>query len=519
MLYPQLLDWQKKIINDFEDRDSFLVYLDMGLGKTVVFLAFAEAKESDKVIIITTAKKAEEDETIDGSFLFWASQMQIKYNLYNKKCNFRGEGSKKWQKTITPQTKDLLIVNYETLYDRKNNNELSTIMKDFINSCQGLKVTLICDESHKLKTLNSVRTNSVKKIQRELALRKNKVFTYLGTGTPFTAGYEDLYSQLKFVGWEENKTFFTDHFCIRGKVFGLMEWQQPIVGYKNIDQLYHVIHRFGITIKSDSVVKLPPQTFVYHKLPNTEDMTLMTCEKLKLELIEKYIKDKEIVLPYALNESKQGGKINNPFYRNINFPDPKWLAETAGVFWGRSRQLSVGFQGNSEEFKWFNKTRLQKLKELLEDEPDNYVLFYNYDPEFYEIFDICEELGYKVDVCNGSIKSEYFYQKYLKQSEGERLVNTKNIILANFGSGAEGGNWQAFSKCILFSLPVFKDWQQGLKRVHRMGQKETVIYHVFYSDNWLDQSMLQALKESKQYDLLMFESDLKRVQDLLSPNE
>ena len=524
MLYTQLLDWQKNIIDDFEDRKSFLVYLDMGLGKSIVFLAFAEAHDSDKVIIITTNKKALEDEDTDGSFFYWAKRMKIPYNLYTKKYNFRNEGPKKWRRELTPDTKDILLINYESLYSRKSDEktakcELSDIVKDFIDSCKGKTVTLICDESHKLKTLNSLRTLSVKKIQRELELKHNKVYTYLGTGTPFTKGYEDLYSQLKLVGWEGNKEFFRDHFCILGQVWGLLGYQQPVVGYKNVDQLYNLIHRFGITIKSEKIVNLPEQTFVYHKLPNTEEMNLLTCEQMKKEAIEKYIDKHQIVLPYVLNESIRNGKINNPFYRNIAFPETKWLAETAGIFWMRSRQLSIGFQGNEEDFQWYNKSRLEELKTLLEEYPDNYVLFYNYDPEFYEIFAICDELGYKVDICNGWKHSEYFYQKYAKQTPGERLINTKNIIISNFASGAEGGNWQLYSKCILFSIPLFGQYQQSIKRVHRLGQKETVIYHIFYGDNWLDHSMLAALKESKEYDQNMFASDLKRVQDLLSSKE
>lgn len=521
MLYNQLLDWQKNIIDDFEDRKSFLVYLDMGLGKSIVFLAFAEAHESDKIIIVTTNKKATEDENIKYSFFWWAKQMEFSYNLYNKKYNFRNEGAKKWRRTLTLDTKDILLINYEALYSRssdekKSKCELSDIVKDFIDSCKGKTVTLICDESHKLKSLDSLRTLSIKKIQRELESRKNKVYTYLGTGTPFTQGYEDLYSQLKLVGWEGNKDFFRNQFCVLGQVYGLMGWQQPIVAYKNVDQLYNLIHRFGITIKSETVVNLPKQVFITHELPNTNEMNLFTCEKLKKEVIEEYVKEHNIELPYELDNSLRGGKINNPFYRNIAFPSMNWLAETSGTFWMRARQLSIGFQGNTEEYRWYNKERLEELKKLLEEEPDNYVLFYNYDPEFYEIFDICESLGYKIDVCNGSIKSEYFYQKYLKQSEGERFFNTKNIIISNFASGAEGGNWQAFNKCILFSIPLFGQYEQSIKRVHRLGQNETVIYHIFCGNNWLDMSMLKSLRESKEYNQTMFESDLKRVQDLLS---
>lgn len=178
--------------------------------------------------------------------------------------------------------------------------------------------------------------------------------------------------------------------------------------------------------------------------------------------------------------------------------------------------MSVGFQGNDQDFEWYDKSRLAALEKLLSENEDNYVIFYNYEPEFLELFDLCDRLGYKVDVCNGSIKSEWFYKKYASQSEGERLVNKKNVILSNFKSGAAGSNWQLFDKCVLFSLPGFGDYQQAIKRVHRIGQRSTVVYHVFYSENWLDMSMLKALRESKEYDKTMFESDLSRVQRLLS---
>ena len=456
--------------------------------------------------------------------------MDTKYNLYNKTYFFRPGGVKKRTVTITPETKDVFVINYEGLYKsgqgfindkgkKKKRCVLSEKIEDFINSCKNNIVTIIVDESHKIKDLDSLQTKALLMIIRNLQLRGNKVYIYLLTGTPFTAGFIDLYSQLKILGWEGNKTQFEEAFCIRGNVGGLFPWQQPIVGYKNVPQLYQLVHKFAITIKSESVINLPEQIFTYHKMPNTNEMNVFTCEKLKKELIEEYIKKNNIVLPYALNEGLRQGKINNPFYRNIAFPELKWIAETAGNFWMRSRQLSIGFQGNSDDYKWFNRERLEKLKELLEDHPDNYVLFYNYDPEFYEIFEICSELGYKVDICNGSMKSDYFYQKYLKQDEAKRLINTKNIIIANFASGSEGANWQLYNKCILFSLPTFGNWQQGLKRVHRIGQKSTVVYHVFYSENWLDLSMLKALKEHKEYDQKMFESDLKRIQDLISPNK
>ena len=529
MLYDYLYDWQKPIIDQFKDRNTFGLYLDMGLGKTLLSLAFAEQQKSEKILIITIETKACETEDQDGSFLYWAKKMEIPYSFYNKKWSFRDEGVKKRRVKISSETKDLLILNYEATYEsghteiingkKHKNCVLTHIVEDFIKSCKNQNVTMIVDECHNIKELSSLKTKALFKIKRDLQLNGNKVYTYLLSGTPFTQGYIDLYSQLKILGWEGNKTLFEEAFCLKGNIGGLYPWQQPIIGYQNIDKLYELIHKFAITIKSEKVIKLPEKVIVEHKLPNNEDMILFTCEKLKKSRIEEYVKNKNINLPYKLEESPRGGQINNPFYRNIAFPELKWEAETVGTFWMRSRQLSIGFQGNSEEDRWFDKSRLQELEKLLSEHPDNYVLFYNYVPEFLEIFDICEKLGYNVDVCNGDLKSSYFYEKYRNQSEGERLVNNKNIILANFASGSAGSNWQLYNKCILFSIPVFKDWEQSLKRVHRIGQKETVIYHIFYANNWLDLSMMKTLKESKEYDNNLFESDLKRIQTLLSQDE
>ena len=89
MLYDLLFDWQKRIVDQFENRKRFGLFLDMGLwlGKTIVSLAFAERHNCNKIIIITIDKKAREGVEIKGSFLNWASQMDKKYNLYTKEYN------------------------------------------------------------------------------------------------------------------------------------------------------------------------------------------------------------------------------------------------------------------------------------------------------------------------------------------------------------------------------------------------------------------------------------------------
>lgn len=504
MIYKELYYWQKSLIDEILDKHKFGLWLDMGTGKTPISLALAEQHECTKAIVITINSKVYETNETEGSWLYWADKSNIRYEYSIKKDTHFG-----------PKQPDLFLINYEALFNRKGKG-LSEPVNEFIKSCKGHKCCIIVDESHKMKDLASRQTKAVKQIKLELTKQAKELYCYLLTGTPFTTGYIDLYSQLKFLGYPESKTTFVDDFCVRGNIPGLLGWQQPIVGYKNIDKLFDLVHQYAVTIESKSVSDLPEQIFIKHSTPITEDFKMFIYEKITSSILHNYQTKRE-GSSSILNIEK---KVNNPYFRDIGYNSitktSPWLAETAGTFWLRARQLSIGFNGNAENFQWFNQSRLKAIKKFLEENEDNYLLFYNYTPELLALYDICEELGYKIDVYCGEVKSLTNYEVYSKQTEAQRLTNTKNIILANFASGSTGLNWQLYNKCIITSLPVYKDWAQGIKRIHRTGQKKTTFYHIFYQDNWLDNSMYKALTESIDYSEKMFMSDLARITEMIS---
>lgn len=513
-IYNMLFPYQKNIVDQFKSKDKYGLFLDMGLGKTPTSLAFTEVNNCTKLLIVTINSKATEKITDRGSWLNWADKSDIKYNFYDKKYL-------KSKDIITADTNDCLILNYEALYERKSENKKQRVtlkekIVEFINSCKGHNVGIILDESHKVKDLQSLQTGAIIKIKNNLELVSKKCYTYLLTGTPFTTGYEDLYTQLKLLGWDGTKGEFYDRFCVRDSIPSLLPWQQPVKSYKNIDELYKLIHKYAITIKSEDVLDLPNKIIIDHISNETSAFLFESREKLRGHEIDKLLQTRGIL---DIDEKRYNTKsyVNNPFYRNLAYPSEKWLAEETGVFWMRCRQASIGFQGNVEEAAWYDRSRLAQLEKFLSENEDNYLLFYNYMPELIEIYDICEKLGYNIDVYAGDakLKSLVFYNKYASQTPAERLTNHKNIILANFVSGSTGMNWQEYNKCIIFSLPLFKDWEQGLKRIHRYGQKDTCFYHIFYQDNWLDRGMKKALEESIDYNNDMFADDLKRVNEIM----
>lgn len=506
-LYNLLFPWQKNLVDKFKDRQSYGLFLDMGLGKTPISLAFAEANHCEKVIVVTLNGKVYEPKTLKDSWYGWASRSDMKWVTYAKK-----EGQGQYQQ----DQNEMIVTNYESLFKRmkdetKTGLMLSDFLTDFIKTCKNKNVAIILDESHKVKSQHSRQSKSVSKIKKALSKYANKVFIYLLSGTPFTSGYMDLYNQLSLLGCGLTKAMFKDQFCVMGHVYGLTEWQQPVVGYKNVEMLFALLHKYAITIDSNEVADLPEQIFIKHVLPLSWQMKLYSYEKIRGEDINaELVARNQLTIP----EYETPKRCHNPFYRNIAYPNMNWFADTAGLAWLRARQLSIGFQGNATEALWFDKSRLAALKRFLSENEDNYVLFYNFTPELIELYSLCDELGYDIDVYSGDIKSLDNYEKYANDLSNGIVRKTKNIILSNFASGSTGMNWQAYSHCIIFSLPTYLHFAQAVKRLHRLGQKNTVIYHVFCQDNYLDENMWAALMECKEYNEDMFKADVIRIQEL-----
>lgn len=508
-----LYDWQKKIC-DAITMPSFGLFLDCGCGKTPVSLGLAEYRKCEKILVITLNSKATENVTVKGSWHDWSTKLGSgDYTIHEKKETAPVFGEK-----------DVYIVNYDSLYLREKKDptakrspplKLRKPLQDFILSCKDKRCCLICDESHKLKDASTNISKSVDLILAKMKSVSKSVTMLLLSGTPFTTGYIDLWNQLRLLGCPMLKQEFKDKYCIMGHYKRLAAWQQPIVGYKNLKSLYKMTHLYSITVKSEDVVQLPDSFHVDYPLPPSEFFNILTKPYLNLKAFVAHNgRLAKLHLPVIDVETapmKSDTLYYNPWYRNIDYPEEDFICDTPSLLWMRARQLSIGFQGNGEKYQWYDRSRLEKFEEFLTDYPDNYVVFYNYVPEFNELFWICDRLGYNVDVYNGEIKNLHFYERYESQDESQQIANKKNIILANFATGSTGKNWQSYSKCVLFSIPLYKDWEQGLKRVLRIGSKEPVTYYHFYSDNWLDEDMRKALDSGIQYSQDMFNKTLNKV--------
>lgn len=501
MLYEKLYGFQKSIVDKFKSKKRFGLFLDMGLGKTITSLSLCEVNNIDRIIVVSIKSKSTESQFIKGSFADYLNQLD--FTIYNKNKD------NKFIDTFSNDEKEAFILNYESFITK--DEKLPWYIKEFLEKdCVDKKVAIILDESHKIKNSSSKTSKNIRKFIN-IVDKYCDLYLYLLTGTPFTQGFIDLHNQLNLIGWNISKTAFIDKYGIRGNIAGLYNWQQPIVGYRNVDELFEIVQKYAITELTENNIKLPDQIFVDIELPQSLEFEMFVKNKYSSSKLHSYLlKNRKCDIFSLIDKKKLPILIENPLYRNFNYPDDSFFAGTSASFWMRSRQLSIGFQGNEDNYVWYNYDRVNKLKEFLENNKDNYVIFYNYTPELKVIFEVCEELGYSIDIYCGDIKTLQYYEQYEKMNDDEKFNNKKRVIISNFASGSEGKNWQAYNKVIFFSIPLYGEYAQSLKRVHRIGQTKTVYYYTFYQNNFLDKSMIKALQDNVDYNYKMFEYNIER---------
>lgn len=517
-LYNSLYEWQRPFIdtlvtkfnieNDPMGYTKYGFFLRMGIGKTKLMTTMAEIHDSDCVIVTSILPKVLE-ENIRGSF---GEELELAgYKVYYSHLLYQPKPLKNGKK----RTGDSEAARAERYYEEFINDFLSKRKIAYVNNydnimteigfsilhllaggneggkkseqkkqgvIEGYKnITWIFDESHKIKSkesqismrIHSMLTNNHApgiSVIRNNYFRNNIRHVYLGTGTPFTVGYVDLYQQLNILGHEWNYDDFFNEYCIIDPVAQKFNvYAKAIKDYKNIDQLLDIVEQYAFFARTENY---------YPFLPERRTTILWAKKDVSYNLMSW---DNE----------------NNPHYRVLD----DYICDTPAIFKLRLRQLASGFMGNADESKYYSTWKLDKLTEILEDSEDNYVIFYNYTPELFMLMSIAEELGYVYDIYNGSVKDlKYFYDDTIKH---------KKLILANIASGSTGLNLQTYKNAVFYSLPdVWSDFEQGIGRIERTGQKSPFVdVYVIMTIDSVETRIWDSLLKGKDYTDKMFERD------------
>lgn len=406
-LYPH----QQKALDITKSRNRVAYYLDMGLGKT--FVATEKAKQLGNNIILIVCQKSKLED--------WKAHYEEYYTEYTPIIY------KNILQTIEPNT--VVIINYELLTKREELKQL----KNF---------TLILDESSYIKNEKAKRSKFI------LSMKPHNVI--LLSGTPTGGKYEELYSQIRLLGWNISKTQYWNDYIdfilcnIGGRKF------KKIIGYKNIDTLKTKLREYGaVFMKTEEVFELP-------------------------EIFNSVIRIKNIPKYKEFNKN-----------RVVEVEDTELVGDTSLTKMLYLRQLAA----------LYNKNKYDMLKELFVSTEDRIIIFYNFTEEYLRLKEVCKELHKPVSVINGDKRNLEAYEN-----------NDDAVVLIQYQAGAMGLNLQKSNKIIYFSLPLSSElFEQSKKRTHRIGQSRACSYYYLITEKSIEEKIFDTLKMRKDFTERLFE--------------
>ena len=418
----KLYKHQEEALERTKNFNKVAYYHDMGLGKT--FTGSEKMRMLGNNINLIICQKSKINDWIKHCEENMTSKF-VTFDLTNKK-DFDLFFS--WRNA---ETKKIGIINYDLVFRRQ---ELMSL-KDF---------TLMLDESSLIQNNKSKRTKTI--------LKMKPLNVILLSGTPVGGKYENLYTQLKLLGWNITKTAFWDTFINFELVqYGRLAPKIPkILGYKNVDLLKQKLREHGADfLTTDEVFNLPLQNFITINIKcNKEYKDFLKYHYLKLEDLE-FIGD-------------------NPL-KSLLY----------------SRMLISAY----------NEYKLNALIDLCDSTEDRLIIFYNFKEELNQI--IASVKNRPISVVNGQVKDLNAYEQ-----------ENNSLTLIQYQAGAMGLNLQKANKIIYYSLPLSSElYEQSKKRIHRIGQNRPCFYYLLLAENSIEERIKNTLDKRNDYTQELFNED------------
>lgn len=416
--------------------------VDSSMGHDKYFLALEPGTgKTYTSLSIVQRKKYKKLVVVCQKSKIWDWQGDIDDTLGMKTAVLEGNKTKDI-KTLSDFNEGAIISSYATIWRRD-----VVIDKD---------TALIIDESQYFK--GSFRGKTSKLSKWGVQHSKEAGLVLLLSGTPINKPH-DLFYQMKMLGMEMDKNEFAERFVIEDEQkFPGARWPvKVIIGYRNLDLLYKAFDSQKYSLKTKDALDLPKQNFIWMKLKHD-----------RINLYNNVMKHKA--------------------YKDLDIPSD-------GVLFLRARQLASGYI--ADEIGLSNHKKVA-LKELLESNENNFVIFYNFIQELSDIKEVCKELDIKVFESNGETKNDYDAKEY----------NGRFIIAGQYISSAEGKNWQFVNHQVYYSPPIsFMKYKQSLARIHRVGQNEHVFYYLFKTIGTVENKIYNSIKRGEDYDEKLFKKE------------
>lgn len=301
--------------------------------------------------------------------------------------------------------------------------------------------TIMLDESSMIKDNTAKRTKTILKFKTENVI--------LLSGTPTGGKYEELYSQLKLLGWKISKADYWKEY-IKTRNIRVGGFMLPIVtGYKNVGGLKRKMREYGCDfLKTSEVFDLPAQTFQEIKVAAPPEYS-------------KFIKHKMVDINGEL-------LVGDTVLKKMLY----------------AREICGAYAAE----------KIKALADIIESTNDRLIIFYNFNIELTEIYKLALEKKRPFSQVNGSMKDLDAYEN-----------KPDSITAIQYQSGAMGLNLQKANKIIYFSPPLSSElYEQSKKRIHRIGQTCPCFYYQLICKNSIEPKIYNTLAKRQDYTETLF---------------
>ena len=447
MLYDLLYNYQKNIVNDLKDFDSCALFMDVGTGKSITSLAMYEQKvlqkKCNKLLIVCLCAKLQE----------WKEDCE-KWFPFSKTIIL--DGKKKNKQMFDRGDYDIAIINFERTW---RNNDLFMLDKNFY---------IIIDESHRIKE----STTKVGKFMKQLGMLTP--YKCILTATPMGNGYIDLYNQLYFLGlMDMSLELFKEKFCYEQLVFfpGMKPFKK-IVGYKNTDYLDLLVNKYARYYErkiDDSLV--PSEIVVPFELD--KNYSRIARERVYEDIVLNKVSSKRIGLKSLCSGTLIGKALL-----------------------GNGEEAKREYQLNTDKLDW--------VKTFLEDFKERVVIFYMYDHQRDQLYNMITKMKRPCARYCSAFKEEDVFNN-----------NDNAVVLVQYKSGSTGIDWlkQAYVS-IFYCLPdSYIEFYQAKGRLNRVGQTKKPIYYLLVTKGKQSADYINylALKSNQDFNDEWFSQNFEEV--------
>lgn len=430
-------DYQSYCIGQIIARPKLGLFLEMGLGKTVITLTAIKQMlglEVSKVLVVAPLRVAESG---------WLQETRKWDHLADLRV-VRVLGTEKQRKWALAEDGDIYVINRENV----------AWLVEFYERDWPFDMVVL-DELSSFKNPQSRRFKAMKRVLHSIDRMVGL------TGTPAPNSLIDLWAQVFLLDGGERLGKFIGRYRDAFFTHGTLPNGIPI-NYKlrpgAEEQIYKRIRDLCVSMKAVDYITLP------ERVDNLIEVDIGESALTQYRTMER-----EMVLELEAQEHI--------------------LASSASVVAQKLLQMANGCIYDSEHaFHPLHDAKLDALMDIIEGACGHPVLiYYGYRFDEERIYERLRGSGYRIATLNGSETVEAWNGGHI------------DVLLAHPDSAGHGLNLQAGGHIMVWYGLTWslEKYQQACARLHRQGQRDSVIIHHIIAKGTIDEDVMRALERKE----------------------